>query len=176
MLGVWIEQGEEELVKAMEETLVFPQAEAAVLSGCARMLTGKPDSNIWDEVSAMITALCENKLVTKADIGAEMATVAQTCFHSDKNRLDLFGEFFSRLAVKNLYTLEQLCKATDEISTASETRYNLIRVCMGRMVQVAGLDFTREYFWGPHNHALLQEYFGDSAFNDKLLVDCFVMG
>ena len=70
ILGVWIEQGESELVKAMEETLVFPRAGAAVLSGCVRILIEKPDSNMREQARAMVSVLCKKELITKSDIEA----------------------------------------------------------------------------------------------------------
>ena len=169
MLGLWIEHGESELVKAMEETLVFSQAGAAVLSGCARIVNEKPDSILWGQVSAMITVLYENQLVTKPDIEAGMVALAHTAF--GLSNIHRFGKFFVLLAVKNLYTLEQLCITTSAVSefTLNARRVNLIRVCMGRMVTLKGLEFTKKYFREPHKRTLLEEYLGTPAFSDLLV-------
>ena len=166
MLGVWIEQGEAELVKAMKEVFIFPQAGSAVVSRCARILsTGEPGSNIWDQVSDMITALYENKLVTKSDIDAGMVALAHTVI--GQIGLNRFGEFSCLLASKNLYTVEQLCIATSAVGVF--TRITLIRVCMERMITLVGLEFTKEYFCEPRNRSLLEECLGEKTFSQLLV-------
>jgi len=152
MLGVWLEHGESELVKAMEEALVFPRAGAAVLSGCARILFDNSDSNIWDQVSAMIIALYENKLVTKPDIDAGMVALAHT------------GIGLSML--KNLYTVKPLCRTTSSFGVC--TRILLIRVCMRKMDYMVGHEYTKRFFREPHKRTLLEECFGDVPFSELL--------
>ncbi|EJK58820.1 hypothetical protein THAOC_21021, partial [Thalassiosira oceanica] len=76
MLGVWMNQGKEELVKAMEEAPAFPRARATVLTGCVSILKEKHDSDEWAQVSAMIIALYESNLVSKSDIGAGISSLA----------------------------------------------------------------------------------------------------
>ena len=165
MLRMWIEHGESELVKAMEEILVFPRAGATVLCGCAHILMADDDSIVWGQVSAMIISLYENNLVTKSDIDAGMNRVARIlCFEVSHDR---FGEFFCQLAVKNSYTRGQLYKATAAyIPKTCATRINLIRVCLQKMDQLVGREFTIEYFWGPPNHVLLEEFLGTPAFSE----------
>ena len=145
MLIVWIEQGEEELVKVVEKVLVFPCAGATLLSGCARILNGIPDSILWVQVSAMIIALYENKLVTKPDIDAGMEALASIiCVEDSHNR---FGEFFCQLAIKDLYTVEQLCKAAAaRILNTLPKIVNLIRVCCEKWTIWLGVNSQESAF------------------------------
>ncbi|EJK56352.1 hypothetical protein THAOC_23781 [Thalassiosira oceanica] len=194
MLGVWINHGEEELVKVMEETLVFPGAGAGVLTGCANILhekqetlvfpgagagvlTGcanvlheKHDSNEWDQVSAMIMALYENNLVSKSDIGAGMEALGILCI---EDSLDHFGDLFCQLAIRNLYTLKQLCKATAPRLNTLPKRFNMIRVCMEKMYHLHGREFTGEFFWESHNQVLVIEEFLGKVASEELFVWLF---
>ncbi|EJK51933.1 hypothetical protein THAOC_28851 [Thalassiosira oceanica] len=169
MLGVWIDQGEEELVKAMEEALVFPGAGATVLTACVSILLEKQDSNEWDQMSAMIIALFENNLVSKSDISAGMERLAYNAVHSIHDRLDRFGEYFYQFAVRNLYTLEQLCEYTTTILFDQKKRVDLVRACMRRMRHRFGIEFRSWYFCDAQQRSLLEEYLGASAFNELLV-------
>ena len=167
MLRMWIEHGEEELLKAMEQVLVFPRAGATMLSGCARILFVKlydAGSIVWGQVSDMITALYENKLVTKPDIDAGMVALAHTGI--DLSDLSSLGGLFCVLASKNLYTVEQLCSTTSTFRVC--TRILLIRVCLERMYATLGLEMTKEHFCEPHKRTLLEEYLGAPAYSELL--------
>ena len=182
MLCVWINQGGEELVKAMEETLVFPRARDRVLYGCATILCEKHDSKTWGQMSAMIIALYENNLVSKSDIGTGMSTLifSVAIKRIIDDNLDCFGEFFCQFAVRNLYTLEQLCgecKARAEYGFCDKPykRVNLIRVCMQKMDLLSGREVTRKFFGVPNKRSLLEEFLGIYASN-KLLVNFNCIG
>lgn len=167
MLRMWIEHGESELVKAMEQALVFPRAGATVLSGCARILFVKlfdAGSIVWGQVGDMITTLYENKLVTKPDIDAGMVALAHTAI--DLSDLSSLGGLFCVLASKNLYTVEQLCSTTSTFRVC--TRILLIRVCLERMYASFGIELTKEHFCEPHKRTLLEEYLGAPAFSELL--------
>ncbi|EJK77545.1 hypothetical protein THAOC_00617, partial [Thalassiosira oceanica] len=169
MLGVWIDQGEGELMKAMEEALVFPGARAAVITGCFRILHEKHDSNEWEQVSAMIIALYENNLVSKSDIGAKMSSLAFSgLISSNDDHLDHFGEFFCPFAVRKLYTLEQLCGDTNIHYIYQKRRVDLIRACMRRMNALIGPEFRSEYLCDAQKRSLLEECLGAPAFNELL--------
>ncbi|EJK48716.1 hypothetical protein THAOC_32463, partial [Thalassiosira oceanica] len=98
MLGVWTNKGEEELVKAMEEALVFPRARSTVLTGCVNILYEMHDSNEWDQVRAMIIALYKSNLVSKVsksdiDNGMKTFNLIRVCMEKMDH---LFGRDFTR--------------------------------------------------------------------------------